>query len=146
MNNTIENTKHDEKQALMAELKKRYGEAVVQEIMGQIERATAETTVPDYMPFKASTEMLELFRGEAQALSKELKMMRQSRKEGKIAYICERTLEIEFNRVFRLYWTSMKLHYALYHKVKTAPSKPSYLSSRLSPQTSGTPLCQAFAA
>lgn len=146
MNNTIENTEHDEKQALMAELEKRYGEAVAQEIIDQIERATAETTVPDYMPFKASTEMLELFRGEAQALSKELKMMRQSRKEGKIAYICERTLEIEFNRVFRLYWTSMKLHYALYHKVKTAPSKPSYLSSRLSPQTSGTPLCQAFAA
>lgn len=146
MNNTIENTEHDEKQALMAELEKRYGEPVAQEIMDQIERATAETTVPDYMPFKASTEMLELFRGEAQALSKELKMMRKSRKEGKIAYISERTLEIEFNRVFRLYWTSMKLHYALYHKVKTAPSKPSYLSSRLSPQTSGTPLCQAFAA
>ncbi|WP_306257368.1 hypothetical protein [Pararhizobium sp. IMCC21322] len=146
MSNTNKNTEKEDNEALKAELEKRYGEAVAQEIMDQIERATVETTVPDYMPFKASTEMLELFRGEAQDLSKELRKMRRSRKESKIAYIAERTLEIEFNRIFRLYWTSMKLHHALYHKVKTALSKPSYLSSRLSPQTSGTPLCQAFAA
>ncbi len=65
---TINEIHESDHQALFEELEARYGSAVAQGIIDQIRKVEAPDLkgTPDYMAVKACSEMLELFRGEAQ--------------------------------------------------------------------------------
>lgn len=101
---------------LQAELEKRYGAAVAQGIIDQIKRTEKETSTPDYMVVKACSEMTELFREDAQKLLAKIKDYKAHRpvQSGNLTDLDAKRLEMEFRRVFRLYWVSMKLFYSLY--------------------------------
>ncbi len=138
---TISENCENAHQALFDELEARYGSAVAQGIIDQIREVEApdQSGAPDYMAVKATSEMLELFRGEAQALLKRLKMQPQTwgEPESNITSLEKRKLEKEFKRYYRLYWTSMKLFYPLYEQAMVAARKPKF------PRRSTAPLAIA---
>jgi hypothetical protein len=104
--------------ALRDALTKRFGDKIANDVIEQIELIKSSGKTPDYMPVKACSEMMELFRGEAQVIARKLKQDHgQWDDEGaNIAHLEKRKLEMEFRHVFRLYWTSMKLFYPLYRR------------------------------
>jgi len=110
-------TKMDQ-QDLFEELEKRFGYEIAVELVESIAQASSNQDTPDYMPVKASSELLETFRIETQDILRKLK-------EGKpawdqagdfVSYLEKRKLEIEFRRTYRLYRISMELFYPLYHR------------------------------
>ncbi len=132
MNKTTEENQQSDNQALFEELSIRYGCAMAQQIIDEINLAKTNTNEPDYMPVKACSELLELFRGESQELLAQLKAGRGKwdAKGAKISFLEKRKLEADFRRVYRLYWISMKLFYplhgdamAFYAKKLNAPFK-----------------------
>lgn len=104
--------------ALFQELKRRFGHKHASDIMEKVNEAVSNDRTPDFMPVKACSEMLELFRGEAQGILKTLKSSRGRWIEGgaKITNLEKRKAEMEFRRIYRLYWVSMKLFYPLYDR------------------------------
>ncbi len=116
MSKTTEENHQSDNEALFEELSIRYGCAMAQQIIDEINLAKENTDEPDYMPVKASSEMLEMFRGEAKAILAQLKAGRDKwRGNGsKISFIEKRKLEAEFRHIYRLYWVSMKQFYPLY--------------------------------
>ncbi len=109
---------NDGLQELHAELERRFGPDTAKDIVVQIKLAKSSTKTPDYLTVKACSEVLELFRGEAKAVLRQLK--NQPRQWGvdetNISYLGQRRLELEFRRVYRLYWTSMKQYYSLHQR------------------------------
>jgi hypothetical protein len=116
MTKTTEENHQSDNEALFEELSIRYGCAIAQDIIDHINLAKENTGEPDYMPVKASSEMLELFRGEARELLAQLKAGRDKwgAKGAKISFIEKRKLEAEFRHIYRLYWVSMKQFYPLF--------------------------------
>ena len=118
MSKTTEENHQSDNEALFEELSIRYGCAMAQQIIDEINLAKSNTDEPDYMPVKACSELLELFRGEAQELLAQLKAGRDKwgAKGAKISFIEKRKLEADFRHIYRLYWVSMKLFYPLYNE------------------------------
>ena len=121
---TIKNRQND-MQALFAELEARFGTKKAQEIIDQAQMARSSQSKPGYMIVKTYSEMLELFRGEAQSILTQLKDGKEkwSGEGSKISFLEKRKLEAEFRRVYRLYWVSMKLFYPSYEQAMAAYQK-----------------------
>ena len=112
-------------QALFKELEIRFGSKKAQEIIDQAKMARSGQSKPGYMIVKTYSEMLEMFRGEAQGLLVQLKDGKEkwSGEGSKISFLDKRKLESEFRRVYRLYWVSMKLFYPSYEQAMAAYQK-----------------------
>jgi len=112
-------------QALFEELEARFGTKKAQEIIDQAKMVRSSQTKPGYMIVKTYSEMLELFRGEAQGILAQLKNGKEkwSGEGSKISFLDKRKLEAEFRRVYRLYWVSMKLFYPSYDQAMAAYQK-----------------------
>lgn len=110
-------TKTDQ-QELFEELEKRFGHEIATDLTQSIALAASSQNTPDYMPVKASSELLEVFRGEAQDILRKLKDGKTAwdQATGFVSYLEKRKLEIEFRRTYRLYRISMGLFYPLYHR------------------------------
>ena len=121
---TIKNSQND-MQALFEELEARFGTKKAQEIIDQAKMARSGQSKPGYMIVKTYSEMLEMFRGEAQGLLVQLKDGKEkwSGEGSKISFLDKRKLESEFRRVYRLYWVSMKLFYPSYDRAMAAYQK-----------------------
>lgn len=147
MSKTIEDTIDSDHQALFEKLELRYGSASAQAIIDQLEKVKSSGQTPDCLLVKALCDMKELFRGEAQEVAKALRDSRNKwKRHGQnVLPISQPVQEAEFRKIYRLYWISMKLFYPLYDQALTDARQPKF-PMRISPQSSGTPLCRAFAA
>lgn len=138
MSKTNSKNHENDHQALFDELEKRYGCAMAQGIVDEIKKTedSDNAGAPDYMLVKACSEMLELFRGEAQTLISQMKMRPRvwSNTETNVTYLDQRRLEKEFKRIFRLYWVSMKLFYPMYDDAMNAARKPKFAHRSTVPQ------------
>ena len=87
--------------------------------------ARSNQSKPGYMIVKTFSEMLELFRGEAQGILAQLKRDQAKWQESgaKISFLEKRKLEADFRRIYRLYWVSMKLFYPSYNQAMAAYQK-----------------------
>lgn len=105
-------------QALFNELETRFGTKTAHDIVNAIYQAAENSKTPDFMAVKACSEAVELFRGEAQEVLQRLKTGRGRWIEdnSNISSLEKRKLEMEFKRIYRLYWVSMKLFYPLYNR------------------------------
>lgn len=116
---------------LYQDLKQRFGEKKAQEIIEAIEHATACSEAPSYMLVKACSEMLELFRGEAQEAVKDLRAFRETANHlpSDVHSLEEKRLEQNVRRIIRRYWISMKLFYGFYTEALEVARLPQYLPS-----------------
>lgn len=135
---------NDESQlnALYDALKQRFGVKIALEIIDAVENTRVCKTAPSYMIVKACSEMLELFRGEAQDQLRALRGYKSTRSAlpENITSIEEKKLEADFRCIFRLYWVSMKLFYGFYTEALEAARIPQYLPSTF---TGPTPFARA---
>ncbi len=125
MKPTTIKSRQNDMEALFAELEARFGTKKAKEIIDQAKKARSGQSKPGYMIVKTYSEMLELFRGEAQGILAQLKggKERWSGEGSKISFLEKRKLEAEFRRVYRLYWVSMKLFYPSYDQAMSAYQK-----------------------
>jgi len=125
-------TKDSELEALYEELERRYGPAMAQEIIDQINKANSSAPALDYMAVKALSEATELFRAEAQDLIKSLKAQKRASNKAasNILDLEQKRLEERFNKIFRLYWISMKSFYKMYDQALRAFEVPAYTPYR----------------
>ncbi len=108
--------------ALQDELERRYGPAVAQDIVDQIRRTETAAYVPGYMPVKAASEVVELFRKETRDALRRLKSQKRrqvANDEAVINLELERMRQ-EFERLFGLYFQSQRGFYRLYCKAMSA--------------------------
>ena len=117
-NNKEKHGQNGDLNALQDELEKRYGADVAQGIVDSIRKAQVNEAAPDFMVVKAANEVMELFRGEAQALLRQLKCCPRTwgNAASNITFLDKRRLEVDFEHVWRLYWVSMKTYYPLYKR------------------------------
>ena len=118
----MRNTKYkfDERayEALYEELEVRYGAAMAQEIVDQIKKVEDKDYQPDYMPVKAVSEALELFRQETRRSLTQLKAARATQKdvaEDVINLDAQRLLK-DFERNLACYWQIQHSFYELYDR------------------------------
>lgn len=122
--NTIKNNQND-MEALFKELQTRFGTELAQEIIDQANMVRSGQSKPGYMIVKTYSEILELFRGEAQSVLAQLKhgKAKWQGNGAKISFLEKRKLEAEFRHIYRLYWVSMKLFYPLYDQAMASYQK-----------------------
>jgi hypothetical protein len=114
MSNTIKKDQEGGYIALYEELEARYGGAIAQEIVDQIKRADDQSHNPDFMPVKAVSEALELFRGETREIVKKL---RDARENSDNFYDLETIrLQKHLKTTFGHYWKAQQGFYKLYNK------------------------------
>lgn len=128
MINTNEEIQQSDDEALFEGLVQRYGCGVAQEIIDQIKKAKSSSDAPDYMVVKAVIDMVELFRGEAQAKAKELRKSRRNlpKRISNVPNLEQCRLEKEFRHIYRLWWATMKLSYPFHRKAMQEAQKPRY--------------------
>lgn len=102
--------------ALYEELEVRYGAPMAQQIVDQIKKADEQDNKVDFMPVKAVSEALELFRGETRQIVKKLKSVKSNNLPSDIANLEEKRLQNELEHIFNCYWLSQQAFYKLYDK------------------------------
>lgn len=126
MSNNTEKQRENSLQALYEELENRYGPGLAQEIVDQIRKTEDQDYVPDYMPVKAISEVLELFRKETRDLLQSLKQRKAQAQESNVLDMESKRIEVRLQRLLPVYWMVMKTFYTLYARVINAPEIPAY--------------------
>lgn len=116
MSNTFKKDQEQGYLALYEELEVRYGAPMAQEIVDQIKKADEQDNKVDFMPVKAISEALELFRGESRQIVKKLKEAKLKGFSDDIASLEEKRLQNELEHIFNCYWLSQQAFYKLYDK------------------------------
>lgn len=115
----INNTKTDKEmneQAFYEELELRYGPALAQDIIEQIKKTEDQDNKADYMAVKALSEVLEVFRCDAQEILKQIRTAKKSGLPAEVANLTEKRLENELKNIFSCYWIAQHAFYTLYAK------------------------------
>ncbi len=125
MSNTENVNTEVEYETLYMELEGRYGAALAQDIVDQVKKADMqdnknETT--DYMPLKALSEALEIFRAETKTNLKKLKFIKAAANNAndEVANLEELRLEKELECLLACYWQTQKSFYTLYNRFMAA--------------------------
>lgn len=116
MSNNITKSQDQGYLALYEELEARYGAAIAQQIIDQIKKADDLGHRPDYMPVKAVSEALELFRGETRKTIRKLKEVKSNNLPSDITNLEEKRLQKELEHIFACYWLSQQAFYKLYNR------------------------------
>ena len=121
MSNTIKKNKESDYQTLYMELEGRYGPALAQDIVDQVKKAEDQDNgqeKADYMPLKALSEALEIFRAETQHNVKKLKSMKkaQDHANDEVINLDTARLEKELECLLSCYWQTQKSFYTLYNR------------------------------
>lgn len=131
-------------QVLQEELELRYGPGIAQGIIDEIRKAENPDHVPGYMPVKAASEVLELFRNETRDALKSLKGKKYNpdNKEEGVVDFREMVLRQDFEKKLRLYLIAQHGFYHLYNKamcvhVKEVPV-PKRFQIRTAPESDET--------
>ena len=106
-------------QDLQEELESRYGPAIAQQTVDEINKAEKTAHVPDFMAVKAVSETMELFREEAQKALRNLKGRRKAANDD-VANLDEKRARQEFEKLFGLYIAAQHNFYEMYRKAMTA--------------------------
>jgi len=113
------NTKKDQEtslQALYEQLEVRYGAGLAQEIVNQIKKTEDQDNKPEFMAVKALSEVLEVFRSEAQEIVKKLKIERSKPLPTEIANLDAKRLQNDLNNIFECYWLVQHGFYRAYNQ------------------------------
>lgn len=116
MSNTIKKNQETSLQALHEELEVRYGPAMAQEIIDEIEKTEDQDNKPEYMAVKALSEALEIFRADAQETVKKLKKIKFNDFPVDVASLEEKRLQNELKHIFNCYWLIQHSFYTLYER------------------------------
>lgn len=118
MSNTVKKDQEDDYQALYEELESRYGAGLAQQIVDEIKKTEDKGYIPDFMPVKALSEALEIFRPEAQTALKRLKAFRacQSSPSKDVVDLDEKRILSDFARKWGCYRQVQHGFYTLYHR------------------------------
>jgi len=114
MSNTIKKNEEQGYQALYEELEGRYGAPIAQEIVYQIKKADDQSHNPDFMPVKAVSEALELFRDENREIVKKLKEMDED--QNNLTDLNKARFQKRLQTLFNCYWLTQQGFYKLYNK------------------------------
>lgn len=115
MSNTDKNNQEMSQQALYEELEVRYGAALAQEIVDQIEKAEDQDNKPEFMTVKALSEILEVLRAEAKKIAKKLKNERLNTMSSEVTNLQEKRMQKELNNIFACYWQVQQGFYKSYN-------------------------------
>lgn len=109
-------------QALQDELERRYGPALAQDIVEQIRKVEEPSFVPGYIAVKAASEVLELFREEAKASLREIKVLRAEAVADteNVVFLEPARKHQECERALGLYFQGQRGFYRLYRKALAA--------------------------
>lgn len=116
MSNTTKEEQEMREQALYEELEIRYGAALAQEIIDQIKKTDDQDDKPDYMAVKAMSEVLEVFRADAQKIVKKLRNLQLSSLPEKVVSLEQKRLQNELKQIFNCYWVVQHSFYTLYNR------------------------------
>ena len=116
MSKTDKKNQETSLQALYEQLEVRYGVGLAQEIVDQIKKTENKDNKPEFMAVKALSEVLEIFRADAQEIVKKLKIERSKALPIEIANLDEKRLQKELNNVFKTYWLVQHSFYKSYNK------------------------------
>ncbi len=116
MSNTIEEDQKEVYQALYEELELRYGAGLAQEIVDQIKNIEDDNYKPDYMPVKALSEVLEVFRLDTKKSVKKLKNLKSNDLPNNITDLEQQRLQREFDHLWKCYRTAQQGFYRLYNR------------------------------
>ena len=116
MTNIDRNRKETSLEALYEQLEVRYGAPLAQEIVDQIKKTEDQDNKPEFMAVKAISEVLEVFRADAQEIVKKLKIERSKAFLADIANLDEKRLQKELNSIFKSYWLVQQSFYKSYNK------------------------------
>ncbi len=103
-------------QALYEQLEVRYGAGLAQEIVDQIKKTEDQDNKPEFMAVKALSEVLEVFRSDAQEIVKKLKIERSKPLPTEIANLDAKRLQNDLNNIFECYWLVQHSFYKSYNK------------------------------
>ncbi len=132
MTNTTKHKQETDYQTLYMELEGRYGPALAQDIVDQVKKADGQDNKEqntDYMPLKALSEALEIFRAETKSNVKKLKFIKhaQNNANDDVIDLEEARLEKELECLLACYWQTQKSFYTLYNRFMacyvTAPTQ-----------------------
>lgn len=116
MSNTDKNNQETSLQALYEQLEVRYGAPLAQEIVDQIKKTEDQDNKPEFMAVKAISEVLEVFRGEAKEIAKNLRIERSKEFSENVANLDEKRLQSELDSIFKSYWLVQHSFYKSYNK------------------------------
>ena len=116
MNNTDNKNQEISLEALYEQLEVRYGAGLAQEIVDQIKKTEDQDNKPEFMAVKALSEVLEVFRGEAQEIAKNLKSERSKALPTKVTSLEEKRLQNELTTLLKSYWLVQHGFYKAYNK------------------------------
>ena len=116
MSNTDKKNQEMSQQALYEQLEVRYGAGLAQEIIDQIKKTEDQDNKPEFMAVKAISEVLELFRSEAQDIVKKLKIERSKAFSANIATLEAKRLQNDLESIFECYWLVQHGFYKSYNK------------------------------
>jgi len=116
MSNTDNKNQETSLEALYEQLEVRYGAGLAQEIVDQIKKTEDQDNKPEFMAVKALSEVLELFRGEAQEIAKNLKNERSKTLPTKVTSLEDKRLQNELTTLLKSYWLVQHGFYKAYNK------------------------------
>lgn len=116
MSNTDKKSQEMSQQALYEQLEVRYGAGLAQEIVDQIKKTEDQDNKPEFMAVKALSEVLEMFRAEAQDIVKKLKVERSKSFSVEVANLDAKRLQNDLNNIFECYWLVQHSFYKAYNK------------------------------
>jgi hypothetical protein len=116
MSNTFKKNQEASLHALYEQLEVRYGAGLAQEIVDQIKKTEDQDNKPEFMAVKAISEVLELFRADAQEIVKKLKIERSKGYSADIVNLDEKRLQNDLNNIFKSYWLVQHGFYQSYNK------------------------------
>jgi len=116
MSNTDKNNQETSLEALYEELELRYGVGLAQEIIDQIKKTEDQDNKPEFMAVKALSEVLEVFRAEAQEIVKKLKNDNSRAFSEKVTDIEAKRLQHDLDNIFKCYWLVQHSFYKNYNK------------------------------
>ena len=115
--------------ALREDLERRYGPAMAQDILDQLNRAKSVTGPADYLSVKTLSEAEEMYRRDAQAALKRLKVSKRGKADshnGVIEFEGAFLLK-EFERSFSFYLRFHKGYHVLYRQAMQAYKVKAYV-------------------
>lgn len=112
--------------ALYEELEVRYGAPMAQQIVDQIQKVEDKAYQPDYMPVKAASEVLELFRAETKDSLTQLKASKAAQEDlaADVINLDAQRLQKNFERNLNCYWQIQHSFYEMYDRALEACKRP----------------------
>lgn len=129
MSNTVKQSNENNLIALYEELERRYGLVLAQQIIDEIRKSENLAYIPEYMPVKVLSEVVDVLRPEAKNALKRLKSVKASLcilPKG-VEHFEIKRLEKDFERLFVCYRLAQTVFYDFYRRAMKQAIAPTYI-------------------